>query len=101
MMAIERDRSLEQLSQTGVRLLDFPFLGALRAQLHSRTTREIAERLGKLPSLFLHQELEDVAALIAGSEATPGTALREHDERRRPGIGMEWAESGVVLPRPA
>ena len=52
-------------------------------------------------ALALHHELEDVAALVALTEASPRPRLGPDDERGRMFVIVERAEPRVVLPRVA
>ena len=97
-MAVEVDGRLQGFPQAGLGFRLGLHLPSAPAEVDANPLRQEAQSLGEIPAFLLHQEAENVPALVAGAEAAPGPGVGEHDEGRRAGIGVERAKPGVVPP---
>ncbi len=97
--AVEDQRVLEQFTQVLVRFLDLRRLALEFLDLHARALGQFLQRLAEVDALALHHELEDVAALVALTEAAPRARLGPDHEGGRMFVVVEGAESRIVAPR--
>jgi hypothetical protein len=65
---------------------------------HAGACGEFVERLLEIEVLALHHELEDVAALVALTEAPPRAGLGPDHEGGRLLVVVERTEARIVLP---
>ena len=100
-IAVKVDCLLQQVAQPVVFLELFLFFGGEFLQLDPGALRQAVQRFAEIDILLLHQELEDIAALVALTEAAPCARLRPDDKGRRARVAVERTEAGVVLARAA
>ena len=60
----------------------------------------MAQGFFKIPAFLFHNELENIAALVAFAKTFPCTRLLPNDESRRFSIAVKGAKTGVVAARP-
>src|SRR3989304_5566744 len=101
MAAIEDQRVFEQFTEVVVGFLLFRRRFYIFRDVHARPRGKFIERFLEIKVLALHDELKDIAAFIALTEAAPGAALRPDDERGRVLVVMERTKTRIVLARMA
>jgi hypothetical protein len=96
-MAVEVDCFFQQSAQAGVLFFLGLFFGRGRLEHHPGLLGQVLEGRGEVPTFFFHDELEDVPTLVALAEAAPGAGIGEDNEGRGARVGVEGAETGIVL----
>ena len=101
MTAIINDRVFQQLAEVFVRFFLLRRLTLIFLDLHARARGEFLQSLFEVQPFALHHKLEDVAAFVALTEASPRPRLGPDDEGRRMFVVVEGTEARVILPRVA
>src|SRR6476469_5762653 len=96
MTAIKNDRVFKQNMEPVVDFLLFGRLLCKGRDLHTGPRRKFIERFLEIKVLTLHHKLEDIATLIALTEATPGAGIRPDHEGGRMLIFVERAKACIV-----
>src|SRR5690242_17068388 len=96
MTTIKNDRIFQQYMEPVVDFLLFGRLLCKGWDLYAGARCEFIERFLEIKVLTLHHKLENIAPLVALTEATPGARIRPDHEGRRMLIFVEGTKARIV-----
>ncbi len=99
--AVINDRILQQFAEVFVGFLLLWGLALVFFYFHTRAQRQLLHGFLEVQSLALHDELENIPALVTLTKATPRPRLGPDHKGRRVLVIVEGAKACVVLPRVA
>src|SRR5689334_12930186 len=96
MTAIKNDRVFKQNMEPVVSFLLFGCLSGKGRDLHTGARRKLIERFLEIKVFTLHHKFEDIAALVALTEAAPGAGIRPDHEGGSVLVFVEGAKACIV-----